>query len=119
MGESGKLGVVVETKMFFGEFKYRTEEKPFEVIEVVLGRDIKVTTKPVFANVFVAHYVRDGKDIYFLVNIEPEDTRITVEMGNVESVKMYDPYSGGIEKKTLPLDIVGQGYGSVFILSER
>lgn len=81
MGESGKLGVLKEIKMFFGEFEYRTDEKGRVPVPPRFRRESKegVVLTPGIEKYITAHPLAEGKKLAvcnFLVSLHWDGSRL-------------------------------------------
>ncbi|MBC8235433.1 hypothetical protein H8E77_38290 [bacterium] len=83
-----------------------------------LIRKLDIEKSPAEANIFVGHYLRGEKDIYFLVNVEPTDVKVTVRMRRKKRIKVYNPSDGVISESDLPVKVLIPGYGGVFIIDK-
>ena len=96
--------------------KYQGNEE-LDRLNKQLIRELEVEKEPAGAGIFLGHYLRNRRDIYFLVNVEPTDVRVTVRMRRGDRVKIYEPFDGRISESNLPAEVFLEGYGGVFLIS--
>ena len=98
--------------------KYKSNEK-LDTLNEMLERDLETEKEPAEARVFIGHYVREGMNIYYLVNIEPIEISMTIRMHKVDSFRIYDPFDGKILDTAIPANITISGYGGIFIVHDK
>jgi hypothetical protein len=122
MGVSEDEDSIVRQKMQ----KYQGN-KGLDRLNKRLIREIEVEKDPAGASIFVGHYLsgklseseipmKSGRNIYFLVNVEPTDARLTIRMCRETRVKIYEPLDGQISESNLPAEVFLAEYGGVFLI---
>ncbi|MBC8232123.1 hypothetical protein H8E77_21465 [bacterium] len=91
LGISEDEDFIVQQKMQ----KHQSNEKLTRLNERLI-RQLEVEKEPAGARIFVGHYLKNKRDIYFLVNVEPTDVCVTVRMRRGNRVKIYEPFDGRI-----------------------
>ena len=95
--------------------KYKSHEGINKLSERI-SHKIEIEKIPAEACVFIGHYMKEGKNIHFIVNVEPNDIEIMIKTYQSNNVTIYSPFDGLISHINLPAKVLIMGYGGVFIV---
>ncbi len=91
----------------------RLEEMP-EALGASLGADLALTEGN--ADILYTHRQLEGRDLYFIINNNPDAARIAPTLRVPGPYTLYRPLTGAVIETSAPLDLELAGYEGIFVV---